>query len=105
MNLSITNCRGQCYDGASNMTRVRNGVSSQISAESRAIFVHCFGHALNLAVRDCVKSNNVLRNTLDTTFEISKLVKYSPRRDTIFEKLKAELAPDTPGLRTLCPTR
>ena len=32
-------------------------------------------------------------------------MKYSPRRDTIFEKLKAELAPDTPGFRTLCPTR
>ena len=33
MNLRIFNCRGQCYDGASNMTGVRNGVSSQISAE------------------------------------------------------------------------
>ena len=32
-------------------------------------------------------------------------MKYSPRRDTIFEKLKAKLAPDTPGFRTLCPTR
>ena len=101
--LSISNCRGQWYDGASNMTGVRNGVSSQISAEeSRAIFLHCYGHALNFAVGDCVKSNNVLRDTLDTTFEISKLVKYSPRRDTIFEKLKAELAPDTPVFRTLC---
>ena len=106
MNLNISNCRGQCYDGASNMTGVRNGVSAQISAEeSRAVFVHCYGHALNLAVGDCIKSNSVLRDTLDTTFEISKLVKYSPRRDTIFEKLKAELAPDTPGFRTLCPTR
>ena len=88
------------------MTGVRNGVSAQISAEeSHAIFVHCYGHALNLAVGDSIKNNSVLRDTLDTTFEISKLVKYSPRRDTIFEKLKAELAPDTPGFRTLCPTR
>lgn len=32
-------------------------------------------------------------------------LKYSPKRDTHFETLKKELAPDTPGLRVLCPTR
>ena len=87
MNLNIRNCRSQCYDGASNMTGVRNGVLAQISAEeSHAVFVHCYGHALNLAVGDCI--NSVLRDTLTLyTFEISKLVKYSPRRYAIFEKL------------------
>ena len=38
-------------------------------------------------------------------FEISKLIKFSPKRGTIFEKLKEELAPGTPGSRVLCPTR
>ena len=42
---------------------------------------------------------------MDTTSEISKLLKYSPKRDRMFEKLKAELAPETPGFRVLCPTR
>ena len=46
-----------------------------------------------------------LRDALDTTSEISKLLKYSPKRDRMFEKLKAELAPKTPGFRVLCPTR
>ena len=46
-----------------------------------------------------------LRDALDTTSEISKLLKYSPKRDRMFEKLKAELAPDTPGFRVHCPTR
>ena len=46
-----------------------------------------------------------LRDALDTTSEISKLLKYSPKRDRMFEKLKAELAPETPGFRVLCPTR
>lgn len=36
---------------------------------------------------------------------ISQLLKYSPKRDTYFETLKKELAPDTPGVRVLCPTR
>ena len=46
-----------------------------------------------------------LRDALGTTREISKLPKYSPKRDRIFEKLKAELASETPGFRVLCPTR
>lgn len=46
-----------------------------------------------------------MRDSLDTVFEMSKLVKYSPRRDTILEQLKRDMAPDTPGFRVLCPTR
>ena len=46
-----------------------------------------------------------MKDALDTTDEVSKLVKYSPRRDTALQKLKESLALDTPGFRTLCPTR
>ena len=106
MNLPLAYCRGQCYDGAANMAGAKNGVATQIlHEEPRATFTHCYGHALNLAAGDTVKKNKVLRNTLDTTLEISKLIKFSPRRDAIFQKLKSELAPETLGFRTLCPTR
>ena len=106
MNLSLNNCRGQCYDGASNMSGCKNGVSKQISdKEPKAIYTHCYGHALNLAVGDTMKQSKIMRDALDTTYEMSKLVKFSPKRDSLLEKLKQELAPDTPGFRTLCPTR
>ena len=106
MNLSINNCRGQCYDGASNMAGSRKGVVTQIRAlEPRAMYTHCYGHALNLAVSDTVKQNKILRDVLDITFEISKLVKFSPKRDAMFTRLKEELVPGTIGFRTLCPTR
>ena len=43
MNLSIQNCRGQCYDGASNMAGSKSGVAAQIKTEEpRAIFTHCY---------------------------------------------------------------
>ena len=43
-------CRGQCYDGAGAMAGVHKGVAAQISSEeSRALFTHCYAHALNLA--------------------------------------------------------
>ena len=33
------------------------------------------------------------------------MIKKSPARYRCFEKIKSELAPDTPGVRVLCPTR
>ena len=106
MNLSITNSRGQCYDGASNMVGAKSGVATQIkNYERRAFLTHCYGHALQLAVGDTMKGIKLLGNTLDTTYEISKLLKFSPKRGALFDKLKTTIAPDSPGFRTLCPTR
>ena len=52
-----------------------------------------------------MKGIKLLGNTLDTTYEIFKLIKFSPKRDALFDKLKTTKAPDSPGFRTLCPTR
>jgi len=55
MNANIANCRGQCYDGASNMSVAHRGVAKLINQEdSRTIYMHCYGHALNQAVGDCI---------------------------------------------------
>ena len=90
---------------ASSMTGVMNGVAKQLTDEEpRTIFTHCYDHALNLAVGDSVKNVN-LRNLALTAFEITKLITKSPKRDTIFQKLKHDLATDTPSFRVLCPTR
>ncbi len=69
------------------------------------MYTHCYGHLLSLACGDAIKHSKIMKDSLDTTHEITKLIKKSPRRDTLFEKLKSELAPDTPGVRVLCPTR
>ena len=106
MGLSVQNCRGQCYDGANNMVGSKPGVATQIQRkEPRAILTHCYGHSLQLAVGDMVREVRSLRDALDTNSEISKLLKYSPKRDRMFEKLKAELVLETPGFRVLCPIR
>ena len=70
------------------------------------MYIHCYGHALNLAIADSIKQSKVMKDALDTALIISQLLKYSPKRDTHFETIKKELAPDTPGgVRVLCPTR
>lgn len=88
------------------MTGAKKGVAKVLcDEEPRAIFTHCHGHALNLAVGDCVKQCQVMKNAFEVVAEVSKLIKKSPKRDAAFEKLKADLAPETPGFRVLCPTR
>ena len=78
LSLSLQNCRGQCYDGASSMAGCKTGVSTTIlQKEHRALYTHCYGHALNLAVQDAVKANVILRDTLDTIEEMTKLIKKS----------------------------
>ena len=68
LNLRISNCRGQCYDGASNMVGIRSGVATVLQREEpRAILTHCYGHSLQLAVCDTVKQVKVMQDALDTT--------------------------------------
>lgn len=87
LNISMSNCCAQCYDGASNMVGARSGVANLVQRdEPRAILVHCYGHSLQLAVSDTVKKIKTMADALDTTNEISKLLKYSPKCDMLFEK-------------------
>ena len=101
LNLSLSLCRAECYDGASNMKRVATDIQK---LEPRALYLHCYGHSLNLAVADTLKSIKCMCDALDVALEICKLLKYSPRRDAIFRKLHQELTPQAPGVQNLCPT-
>ena len=97
MNLSLSMCRAQCYDGASNMKRVASEIQK---LEPQALYLHCCGHSLNFAVSDTLKSIKCMCDALDIALEICKLLKYSPRRDAIFHKLHQELTPQAPGYET-----
>ena len=65
------------------MSGVKKGVATQIkSINSKCLYLHCFGHALNLAIGDSIKSVQCLKDVFDTAYEICKLVKKSPHRNT-----------------------
>ena len=60
------------------MSSSKRGVAKRIAdLEPR----HCYGHALNLAAGDTLKQCKLMKDSLETTREITKLIKYSPRRD------------------------
>ena len=66
-------------------------VSTQLlQEEPRAIYTHCYGHSLNLACQDTIRSVKVVKDALDSTFELSKLLKYSSKRKATFKKTTIE---------------
>ena len=106
VNTSITTLRGQCYDGASSMSGHKSGVAAVFQIEEpRAVYTHCYRHALSLACSDAVKNCKIMKDALDTSYEMIKLVKKSPRRDAIFQNLKEQMPNNSPGIRVLCSTR
>ena len=81
---SLENCRGQTYDGASNMMGKKSGVSTQIFAEQpKAVAIHCQGHSLSLSVKSLTNECDILRDTLSVVGEICILVKFSPKRENL----------------------
>ena len=104
--LPLTKILGQCYDGCSTMAGVRGGVAVKIQElEPRVLFTHCYGHALNLSVSDTVKQSSIMKDCLDTCFELVKLVKFSPKREALLNLIKEEIGSDASSIRTICPTR
>ena len=106
LNLPLCKHCGQCCDGASSMRGAGFGVAKRIVDEKlRGVYIHCYGHSVNLAVNDAVKTSKTLQNALETTHEVTKLIKYSPHREEVFHNLKANSPTDqSPGIRLLCPT-
>ena len=108
--LPITQCRGQAFDGASNMSGIKNGVQALFKKETdKALYVHCLAHSLNLCLKDVAKTCNLMRDIMNFIFELTQLIKMSPKRLTLFETLRKEVTISTgeltPHLRMLCPTR
>lgn len=49
--LSLSELRGQGYDGASTMSGERAGVQALLrEKQPKALYIHCAGHSLNLAI-------------------------------------------------------
>ena len=55
--LSINDLRGQCYDGAANTSGHLSGLHTLVrEKESRALYVHCRTHNLNVVAQDSVEN-------------------------------------------------
>lgn len=106
-NLSLDKCRGQCYDGASNMLGNKSGVAQQIlQVQPRAHPTHCHAHSLSLSVKDATVNSKILTDAMDIVREISILIKFSPKREKMLDDIKTDENYDNvPGVLKLSTTR
>ena len=105
--LPLVSLRGQCYDGAANMSGSVQGVRTRIQQKQpKALYVHCFAHSLNLSVQDSVRSIPFVRDVMQNLRELAKVVHGSAKRMDIFHTIADGIQacdPVTP--KPLCPTR
>ena len=92
LGLDKAKLRGQCYDGCSTMMGKKKGIATLIKrdVQALALFTHCYAHSLNLACRDWIKNSTVVSNSMDMSYEITKLVKFSPKGDSHLRKIHEE---------------
>ncbi|KAF5281756.1 hypothetical protein FQR65_LT14551 [Abscondita terminalis] len=86
LGLSLSNLRGQGYDGAANMSGCFNGVQSHIlSLQSKALYTHCSSHCLNLAI---CKASSVtsIKNAIGVIQSVTTFCRESPKRIELFEE-------------------
>ena len=108
--LPLSQCRGQAFDGASNMSGIRNGVQALLKKEEeRALYVHCLAHNLNLCLQRTTQQCEIIRNVMDFLCDLLQLITYSPKRTALFNTIHNQAALDkgeiTPSLKSVCLTR
>ena len=58
LNIPFDNCRGQAYDNGANMKGKKQGVQARLlQCNSRALFVPCAAHLMNLVIADFAQSS------------------------------------------------
>ena len=81
--------RGQCYNGCNTIMGKKKKVATQIRkcVKSLALLRLCCVHSLNLACGNWIRNSTVVSKSLDALYEIAKLVKFSPKRDSHLRKI------------------
>ena len=101
--LNMSDCRGQCFDGAANMSGNVTGLQKKIiEIQPKALFVHCMNHCLSLSFQDAMSYIPQCRDAMNQIRDLVNFVWESPKRLAWFSSFQEH---DTGALRPLCPTR
>ena len=110
LNIDISYCRGQVYDGAASMTRIHKGVKAEIQKiVPEAVFVYCKNHGVNLDLQHAIESNRWSYDLMQFLNSQSNFIRDTRKRFDLVRKLHSELHPDdalnSAVRRPACPTR
>ena len=85
-NISPTDMRGQCYDGASNMSGAKSGAMAIVQkAAPMAAYHHCASRRLNLSIVSACK-NPALKNAELCIGEIARFFSFSAKRQRLLDR-------------------
>ena len=84
--------RGQSYDGCATMMWKKKEISTQIRNDIQPLplSIHCQAHSLSLACGDRIRNVAVVSKSLNTSYEMTKLVKFYPKGDSHLRKIHEE---------------
>ena len=83
--IHLEDLRGQCYDGASNMSALKKGLSGRVlEVNPKALYTHCTSHVLNLSIVAACKENTI-QMVLTQMTSLAVYFKYSPKREKLLE--------------------
>lgn len=106
LNLDLKNIVGKAFDGAANMNGVHKGLSTRMKECSPfGIYVHCYGHVLNLALQDTMTQTEPLRNALGTIQALHNFLEASPKRHALFSDTEVQGEDLKLTLKSLSTTR
>ena len=98
--LSVKGMRGQCYDGASNMSGARSSCKSIVQQEAPlAMYYHCAAYHLNLAI---VSTCNIqtFKNAASYVGEIARFFNFSAKRQPMLD-VAIDFCDSTPKAKKL----
>ena len=87
LGLSLSELRGQGYDGPSTMSGEKSGAQRLIrNKQPKAIYTYCAGHSLNLAiVSSC--SIPAISNCIERVKSLTLWIKSSPKRESLLKAI------------------
>ena len=114
LNLEMEKLRGQCFDGAANMSGKISGVQQRLCNKyPKSMFVHCSNHALDLCLQEIARKCEIINDALTTVKDVSNIILESSKRKSIYKNIvlpASENDNDLADIRVrsllpLCPTR
>ena len=76
-------------DGTANMSGIRKGLATRMKECSPlGIYVHCYGHLLNLALQDTMTEIETLRNAVGTIQSLYNFLHGSTKHHALFKDIE-----------------
>ena len=73
------------------MVSSKKGIATFIKqSQPNCLLIHCYCHALNLAVGEAIKNVPVLKESLEDAYELRKLTKYPLKRQAALQRKQEE---------------